>query len=303
MTRFSKTALMLGVAIIALSACSGTRGPGAIGTKDDIKVTSKGMPGEKGMAPPPPAGDFSSTVEQAEAVPAPDVAQAEPLPDNSPAMQQAVEQQDAASAMPSPAAVSPADTSTASPSETRPIDAVAPAEPVTNAAVAPPASMPAPATVPETPVASTQPSSVYPAADYANAQPAPAPVPTDASERAAAPSPYAYVPAPTGYQPQDPNAPYSPKAAAEAAARTADTSSAPGTVEPITSSAGAINYSDPSVIRSAQAALKTKVGYRGLESGEIDATFLNALSVYQAQNGLPQGGLNEATLRSLGVIQ
>lgn len=300
MTRFSKTALMMGVAILALSACSGGKGPGEIGSKNDIVVNSRGLPGEKGMAPPPPAGDFSSTVEQAEAIPAPDVAQAEPLPDNSPAMQQAVAEQEAANApMPSAAAVTPPDALTASPSETRPIDAVAPTEPVTNAAVPPPQEIPAPA-----PVASTQPSSVYPAADYEQAA-APAPVPTPSSERAASPAPsssYAYVPAPAGYEPEDPNAPYSPRAAAEAAARQSGQPQ-PAYEPSAAPAAGAVSYSDPAIIRAAQAALAQRVGYTGSQSGEIDASFLNALTVYQANNALPQGGLNAETLRALGVIQ
>ena len=68
-------------------------------------------------------------------------------------------------------------------------------------------------------------------------------------------------------------------------------------------SATGLNLSDPAVIRSAQTALKTKAGYTGEVSGAVDAAFLNALTVYQGINKLPVGGLNEATLRHLGVIE
>ena len=68
-------------------------------------------------------------------------------------------------------------------------------------------------------------------------------------------------------------------------------------------SAAGVNFSDPTIIRSAQTALKTKGAYTGEVTGAVDAAFLNALTMYQNTNKLPVGGLNEATLRNLGVIE
>ena len=72
---------------------------------------------------------------------------------------------------------------------------------------------------------------------------------------------------------------------------------------PAAAPTGGLNLNDPAVIRSAQTALKAKAGYTGEVSGTVDAGFLNALTVYQGLNKLPVGGLNEATLRHLGVIE
>ena len=85
-----------------------------------------------------------------------------------------------------------------------------------------------------------------------------------------------------------------------------NTSAAPATEAasvPAAVPAGGLNLNDPAVIRSAQTALKAKAGYTGEVSGTVDAGFLNALTVYQGLNKLPVGGLNEATLRHLGVIE
>jgi hypothetical protein len=78
MTRLAtKTSLLLGVAVLALSACGGSsKGPGPLGSKNDIVVRNNGLPGAVAPVPPSAEGEISSTVEQAEAVPAPDVAQA-----------------------------------------------------------------------------------------------------------------------------------------------------------------------------------------------------------------------------------
>lgn len=64
---------------------------------------------------------------------------------------------------------------------------------------------------------------------------------------------------------------------------------------------GGIN--SPETIRAAQTALKTKAGYGGAVTGTVDAAFLNALTIYQAQNNLPLGGLNAETLKHLGLTQ
>ncbi len=295
MTRFSKTILLLGTAILALNACS-TKGPGEIGSKDDIVVKNNGLPQAQQQAAVKAEGeDFSSTVEQAEAIPTPEVAAGEPLPDTSPAMETAVAQHEAAKApIPSDAA-SPADKSSAPVSEPRPLDNVAPTTPVNESVTPPPANAPVTATSPSVPTPTVSAAApVYPA-------PTPAPVTTPAP---------ATAPAPSAAYPLDPNAPYSPKAVAAAnaaagvatpvvpAAPTTTTTTTPAAV-----TAGGINFADPAVIRSAQAALKQKGLYKGAESGIVDTEFLNALTIYQAGNQLPVGGINEPTLRYLGVIE
>ncbi len=57
------------------------------------------------------------------------------------------------------------------------------------------------------------------------------------------------------------------------------------------------------MVRAVQAALAVKGAYTGPQTGIIDADFLNALTKYQGANGLPMGGVNEATLRHLGIIE
>ncbi len=283
MTRFSKTFLLLGTAILALNACT-TKGPGDIGSKDDIVVKNNGLPQAQQQAAVKAEGeDFTSKVEQAEAIPTPEVAAGESLPDTSPAMETAVAQHEAAQAPIAPDTASPADATSASVSETRPLDNVAPTTPV-NAAVIPP-----PADAPATSVA-------------------PAPV----SASVAAPS---LAPASTAAYPLDPNAPYSPKAVAAANAAEGVPPVAPVTAPAVATtatpiaqqmpaiSATGINFNNPSVIRSAQAALKQKGLYKGAESGIVDTEFLNALTIYQTGNQLPVGGINEPTLRYLGVIE
>ena len=317
MTRFSKSALLLGAALTVLSACSGTKGPGELGSKDDIIVRNNGLPGAAKAEPP--AADFSSTVEQGQAVPAPEVAVAEPLPDTSPAVEAAAQQvADANAPVPSTTTTPANDLTTATTApvtEAKPIDQIAPQTPVQDTAstTPPPVASPeyapavAPTPAPEAvyapaaaPVADPvpAPSSVYPAADYAAAGvAAPATAPA-APVPAAVPTPSAnvYVPLPAGSAyPLDPNAPYSPKAVA-AAGVTAPVSA------PVVTASG-LNLADPSVIRSAQTALKSKGAYAGEATGAVDAAFLNALTIYQGTNKLPQGGLNEDTLRHLGVIE
>lgn len=323
MTRYSKSALLFGAALAVLSACSGTKGPGEIGTKNDIIVRNNGLPGSAKAAAPD--ADFTSTVEQAQAVPAPAVAAAEPLPDTSPAVEAAAQQvADAKAPLASTTATPTADiggSATTSSTGAKLIDQVVPETPVQDATIAPPpattTASAAPAVEPAPAPAAT--SSVYPSTDYAPAAapatPASAAVTAPATAAAAVtPSANAYVPVPPGTDyPLDPNAPYSPKAMAGVAASTTASAPAPTATAPTTPtdaaavaapvSATGLNLADPAVIRSAQTALKTKAGYAGEVSGTIDAAFLNALTVYQGKNKLPVGGLNEATLRHLGVIE
>lgn len=307
MSRISRSTLLIGTAILALAACSNTKGPGELGTKNDIVVRNHGMPqaAQQAAAPAPQTGDFTTTVEQGEAIPAPEVASAEALPDASPAVEQAVAAQAEASAPLPSAATSVTDTSAA-------INSVAPAQPVTQT-VTPPAAAdyataPAqPAVIPPTPEhAPSVTGGVYPATDYPAAQTA-QPVPAPAYEApvaptAPAPQPVAQpVALPEGVKyPLDKNAPYSPKAV-EAAIEAAGATVPAAATAPTTAPTG--NPSDAATIRAAQAALKARGLYAGAETGTVDAALLNGLIMYQAQMGLPQGGLNEATLRSLGVVQ
>lgn len=317
MTRFTKSALLLGAAVAVLSACSGTKGPGEIGSKNDIIVRNNGLPGDKSQKVAPPDADFSSTVEQAEAVPAPSVESAQPLPDTSPAVEAAAQQvADAKAPVPSTATTTPVSTPS---TEGNRIDQVVPATPVQDAstmappaqsaAVAtpvapaasaeqipvqpytPPTATPPAAAAAEIPVAATAPSSAYPAADYA--APA-APAPTAPAPAPATPSEHAYVPLPSGSAyPLDPNAPYSPKAVAASGVAASPSAQAPVS--------GGMN--SPDTIRAAQTALKAKGAYGGAVTGTSDAAFLNALTIYQAQNNLPVGGLNAETLTNLGIAQ
>ncbi len=361
MTRSVYTTLLLGAAVIAISACSSSKGPGALGSKNDIVVRNNGMPGANTEAPLPPSsgGDaaISSTVESVEPNPAaavetPEalaapVTEQQPLPSTEPAVEQAVQQADDANAPVPATTTTPMNdgtaASTAPATDTVPADIVAPA-PVTQEQTTPvqtPAPAPAAAPVSSAPPVGTpietpsatgapivpddapaaavealgarkvSPSSVYPAEDYPPEalvdQAAPSavsttPAPVAAPAPSAAPSvpaegPYSYKPLPSGstYN-ADPNAPYSPSAAS------ANTAVAPSSVAPAVPTVSG-GLSDPATIKAAQAALKLKGVYSGAETGTIDAAFLNALTKYQGDNGLPMGGLNTETLRSLGIIQ
>lgn len=311
MTRSRISVLLMTSAVLALAACSGMEGPGKIGSKDDIVVRNKNMPGQAQAAQ---GGDFSTSVEQGQAVPAPEVAAAEhlappsadtaqsqPLPDTSPAVQQAVAAHEAAQAAPQ-TVETPVDVGRAAVAENKPIDAVAPTTPVNTPAPVPPPASPAP--VPAQQYVAAQMQAAAPATPAAApTAPAPAPaVPALPEIAAAAPNPAVRnMP-----YPLDPNAPYSPRKIAEAQAK-ASTPHAPATAPaaaPATdTSAPPVNLSDASMVRAVQAALAVKGAYTGPQTGIIDADFLNALTKYQGVNGLPMGGVNEATLRHLGVIE
>jgi len=191
MTRFS---FFLGVcfALLLMTGCSDSKGPGALGSKEDIVIRNNGLPG----AAQQNAGDFSSTIEQAQAMPAPEVAEPESLPPP---------------AMDNPAAPVPVDP------EPTPVEK----QETVSAADIPTPSPQVSAPIPAVP---------------------PPPVPAD------------------------------------------------------------IDVNDPAVILAAQTAMRASGVYSGKIDGEINTGFLNALSNYQAKNGLPQGGLNSETLRHLRII-
>ncbi len=246
-----KFALFIATAILSLSACGGTKGPGEIGSRNDIAVINKGIDGAKMPQPFSKDGDFTTTTEQVEAVPA---AQVEEVPTTD--MPVESEPQIAAEEQTQQTEIYPAQTN---------VDSVAEPETQIQAVV-------------EAPIVETP------------AQPAPIETPT----------PVKSVP-----YPLDPNAPYSPTAIAkaqEAAAAVAQTASLVPVTEPTLSKAG-INLNDPVIVRSVQAKLSANALYTGTQTGVVDAALLNAIVQYQSQNKLPVGGLNEETLKHLGIIE
>lgn len=293
MTRFSKTVLLMGFSLIALNACSSDKGPGPIGTKDDIVVRNNGLPGVQ----PQSVASAGESVEPA-----------------SPAVEAAAQAMEANNAPLASATTEPtSETATAE----LPIDSVAPQDPVRDQQVAVPSQAeimpaePAPA-VTSAPVPAPSPSSVYPASDYPAqpaapaVEPAPAPTPAPAPVSSSVPTapaiPHSAVvprpavaaaapvpaPAPSSSRPYplDPDAPYSPAAVAAAQGNTAQSEQAS---QPVTA------------VFAAKSALKEKGVYSGPVDSTMDAAFLNALTLYQGQNKLPQGGLNAETLQHLGI--
>lgn len=259
MIRISKSVLMMGVAVVALAACSSNKGPGAIGTKDDIVVRNNGLPGSQ---PPLPGGDVTdpavAALNDPLAIPPPAVEQGQPLPDTSPEMEAAVQAEQEQRA-PVASSVSEPMNDPAQPLPPTASEAAIPEEPVTSTATTtPPAYMPepieqaapqaAPVAMPEpAPVAQqttpavapvAAPSSVYPAEHYPAqpeiAAPAQAPVQAISPRPEAAPSANAYVPMPAGSNyPLDPNAPYSPSAMAGRTSASTQTSVAPPVAAPV----------------------------------------------------------------------
>jgi outer membrane biosynthesis protein TonB len=207
MTRFS---VLVAFSLLLLTACSDSKGPGALGSKDDIVIRNNGMPQAQQNS-----ADFSSTVEQGEAVPAPDVAAPEPIAPVEPVQEiQSPESAPTPQEQPSP---SPAQSS--APPVTQPVE-------------------PAPVSAPEESVIAP------PMGEAVAPPPAPAQAPT-------APS---------------------------------------------------INVNDPAVILAVQTAMRASGVYTGKLNGEISMGYLNALSKYQAMHKLPQGGLNDQTLRHMRLI-
>ena len=303
----SKALLLASVAALSLSACSGDKGPGDIGSKDDIVVVNKGMPGAQ-TAAKAEGEDFTSTVEQAEAIPTPEVAPAENLTPEETAKEnttQAVTEEQ-------PAPVSAPTQAPEKVAQAAPVAAPA-AAPVASQSMAPaPDATPAPAKpeVASTPVASSAapesaPAQAAPtpsAPATAVATPAPAAVTTPAPTPA--PAPAAAKPAPVQPAnvknipyPLDPNAPYSPKAMAAAAAAAGTPVTAPEI------SPSGVNLNDPAIIRSVQAKLAEKKLFVGPQTGMMSADLMNGIAQYQVQNNLAIGPLNEETLKHLGVIK
>ena len=315
--------------------------PGSSQTGPTSETTTASPPADSPAAAPPaveaaaptlaasptPTGAAPSTAPLSDPV----------LPNNSPVVKQAEAAHDAAQAPVSSIVATPARPSALG----TPIDTVAPTTPVTSAPVPPsspivgagvpdvssastpssvstatavpsvPTSQPQapipPATAVPTPIAPAQ-STVYPSTDYKTATPAPsASAPVASAPVATPPVAASALVAGTAYHMADPNAPYSPKAAAAAAGIVATPSDSipaqTATASQTSASSFQLNMTDPSVVRSAQKALIAKGAYAGPASGMVDSGFLNALSMYQGQNKLPQNGLNQETLRSLGVIE
>lgn len=309
MTRFTRTLFLTGVAALSLVACTSEKGPGQLGTKDDIVVNNKGLPGAQ------KATDFSSTTEQVAPMPPAEVAAGEtlpaagdetavqePLPSTDPAVEAAAQKVEEAKAPVPPTTTTPTSdgtpASTAPTTETVPADVVAP-EPVKDAEVTPPQLEGT-----ATPEEKSAGAPVYPAqpAPVANAAPAPeaapvAPVSTPApetSEASSAPAASAatVVAKPDGTKGTAYSIPAPENAAAATTAKT-----------PAPAASGAFNPYDPAVIKAAQSALATKAGYTGAANGELSSEFLNAISKYQSENGLTPSGVNAETLRHLGVIE
>lgn len=334
MTRISKTSLLLGVAVLALTACGGSKGPGALGTKDDIVVRNNGLPGATAPVPPSAEGELA----QVEAAPTPEVAgaplempgESQPLPNTDPAVEQAVQQVEEARAPIAPTTTTPmSDATTASTAPATasvPADVVAP-EPVAQAAaVEPPPAEPtasgpvntvqAGTSVDNTYVPSDAPASAVSALNARRmgeqtAAPTPAPVSTSAPVASEPPVVQAPVEVPVGESvaPQAPagaTSPVYPAADYPAQAPVQTQVQAQAQVQPAPAPAAptpAINFADPQVVKTVQAALKIKGVYKGKEDGVVNTQYLNALSKYQGDNKLPQGGLNIETLRHLGAVQ
>ncbi len=311
MIRFSKSLLMMSVAVIALSACASEKGPGKIGTKDDIVVTNKGIPGSAPSPAPAVVSADPNAPEQMAPNPAPEVAVAEavgeqqPLPDNSPAMEAAVQaHEDASAPMQSPTtAVAATDVPQAETVE----DPAIPMEPVTDMSQTAPPVQQAPATAPQSVYPATAPAAPVPTpAPQAPVAAAPVPVPAPAPAPISAQQPYVStgkIDYDTAYPRTSTGTPQTAALAGSAApaAPVMPSGARPPASMPV--SAATVNLYHPDVIRAAQTALQAKGLYKGPASGTIDTEFLNALSLYQGDNKLPQTGVNEKTFRSLGVIQ
>lgn len=287
--------LLIGVSFVSLSACSGDKGPGVIGSKDDIVVVNKGIPGAQQPAQGMKAEgeDFTSTVEQAQAAPAPEVAAAEELTPAPAAeeAQQTVEESTAPTGQSLPTSQPVAEQTVAAP----------PQQPQT------PTPSAAASAVPSTDNTSVSTSAPSPVSETSSAVTTPAPTPSQAPAPVTAQDPAASTPAPAPAPapvadkkipyPLDPNAPYSPKAMAAAAA-------AAGTpvVAPEISPSG-VNLNDPAIIRSVQAKMAEQKLFVGPQTGMMSADLMNAVAQYQVRNNLAIGPLNEETLKHMGILK
>jgi hypothetical protein len=318
MSHFTKALMLVSVSVLTLSACSGDgKGPGQLGTKSDIVVNNKGMPGAQQQTTTAESGVTSSIenvdplppaeVLAGEPVPAPETSQS--LPASSPAVDAAVQQvQEAKAAMPA---------STSAPIVDGTPSSTAPATDVTAADVA--ASVPVPSadgTPPQlegtaspeeksagAPVTQAR---VYPAPESTGAPVWPATpekVPTsEPSAPAVAETPAAPAATPVPSVPSQPGTKGTAYELGMTGTSAAVSDAVATTTAPVTSGT-AINLYDPAIIKAAQTALKAKSGYNGAANGQLSTEFLNALSKYQGDNKLAPGGLNLDTLRHLGVAE
>lgn len=271
--------LLLGVAVVAIASCASEKGPGKIGSKDDIVVNNYGMPqAESSDLPVPESGP--QPVEAS--LPAESSSPATEPQDNSVLNQEIPEVPEQETVIQEqqqePAAAVPADEFTAQP-------VPGSLEPVPNAVAAPPEVAGEDAVVQSGPAPSydsaSTPDTAYSLAPAAATAAASAPLvkPDDKQQ--------ASMQGGVGNQEQ---AGYSEESQALPQAAG-------------TPSKEVFSYNDAVYIRSAQEVLKSQGQYDGAADGTVNAGFLNALTVYQAKNGLPLGGLNEDTLRHMGVIE
>lgn len=173
MTSF-KHLLLLGVAVTALSACSSDRGPGQIGSADDIVIRNAGDP----KAPPPKPLETPEAITEVDMAEAPSTATAE--------ANQAAQNLAAESMPPAPAekveTVTPTPTPTPTPAVTSPAPASVPAPVAASVDVisAPMrgTKMITPEETPPQPVATAQPDSAEPVAPAPVQTPEPALAPT-----------------------------------------------------------------------------------------------------------------------------
>lgn len=252
MTGF-KTILMTGAAIVALTACSSDRGPGAIGTADDIIVRNAGEP----KAPPPKPLDAPAVVAADAAVTDGVTAAPAPAVEAAPA---AVAAETTATTVPATPAVPAEPQPAATPTPASP----AAADPVTEVAVA---TTPVPAPAPESvPVVKAD------TAPMKN-------IPMATSETAPASAPVAPVPAATPATPAETNAaPAVPTAPPE-------TPVAQPATAPVDMSMAALQSGDKATIMAVQEELKKAGLYTGKADGKINTETLNAMIRYQSSQG------------------
>lgn len=257
MTGF-KTILMAGVAIAALTACSSDRGPGAIGSTNDIIVRNAGEP----KAPPPKPLEVP-VVTATDAVPT-----------------------DGVTAAPAPvveaAATVPSEPPTATTAAPAPVAAAS--EVVAAPAVTAPAAAPAPTTTS---------SSIDPVTEVAVANPSPA-VPEAVPVVKADAAPMKNIPMTSTETPASVTTP----AAAPTAATPVETNAAPATAQPVEPAVPAasaapsvemtmatLQSGDKLKVMAVQEELK-KVGlYAGKTDGKINTETLNAMIRYQSSQG------------------
>ncbi|MCB1529911.1 MAG: peptidoglycan-binding protein [Rhodospirillales bacterium] len=342
--RAFKSVMLAGTAVLALSACSSNRGPGEIGSRDDIIIRNMGD--EKAPPPAPVSAPEISRIE--EAAPAEETASdmaAETAPDFVPAppdesAAQMTEQEEPPAGEVEDSVEDDVDVrEQVIPREPEPD--VVPEESSEAAGPMGTVEMRAPSPV----AGASDPASPVPAAPPENVPDAPDLVDLSEVDMAVLPTktpqeimdvqealkeqgfyegaPDGKVDAktlnslmrykaskgalPAGNKPLPAPLPVSQEtqeAVEEPPVAAAPTASRPVAASmPTVFKAGAVRMNDPALIRAAQTALTAKGFYDGSVTGEMDTALLNALSRYQSANLLAPGGLNEETLKSLGVME